>query len=61
MLPMLRSRELMEVERVVEDDLKNQETLVLKGRGEKIPKMVMVMWIKLYLVLPLLKTEGMIK
>ena len=59
MLPLLKTGELMEVEIVVEDDLKDQETLVLKVRGEKILEVVMVMWMRLYLVLPLLKTEVM--
>ena len=61
MLPLLRSGELTEVERVVEDDLKDQETLVLKARGERISNMVMVMWMRSYLVLPLLKTEAMVR
>ena len=51
----------MEVKRVVEDDLKDQETLVLKARGEKILEVVMVMWMRSYLVLHLLKTEVMVR
>ena len=61
MLPMLRSRELMEVERVVEDDMKHQETLVLKVRWEMMSEVVMVMWMRLYSLLPLLKTEVMVR
>ena len=51
----------MEVERVTEDDLTDKETLVLKVRGKRILKVVMVMCMKLYLVLPLLKTGAMVR
>ena len=51
----------MEVERVAEDDLKGPETLVLKAREEKMSEVVMVMWMRLYWVLPLLKTEVMVR
>ena len=61
MLPLLKTGELMEVERIVEDDLKDQETLVLKARGEKTLEVVMVMWMRLYSVLPLLKTEMVVR
>ena len=61
MLPLLKTGEWMEVERVAENDLTDQETLVLKVRGKRILKMVIVMWMKLYSVLPLLKTEAMVR
>ena len=61
MIPLLKTGELMEMERVIEDDLKDQETLVLKARGEKAFEVAMMMRMRLYLVLPMLKTEVMVR
>ena len=46
MLPLLKTGEWLEVERMAEDDQKDPETLVLKEREEKMLKVMAVMWMR---------------